>query len=214
MKVGRSYQVIMLALLCLAVVPSIDARYKRARSADSFYRLLARAPYSVVLFYNISRENRRDKGMRRSMKDLEIMFRSLSKNPDYKEAELQFLRVDVARRDLMSVANRYSIQRYPTAMLFVGRESIGQRLSGKVYREQLQALINHNLRKRMQEVIKEKQKQRQRTLERARIRAYQWAAWGPYWSSPYWYGPYGYGGYRPYWRYGYGRPGFGISFGF
>lgn len=199
---------ISIFFVCLFCISAMSAKDKKVRSVDSFYRLLARAPYSVALFYNRSKENMRDEEKRRSMKDLEIMFRALSKNPDYKESDLQFVRVDVARRDLNSLAAQYRITYYPTAMLFVGREPVAQPITGKLYREQLQDYIEQHLKQKMQVVIKEKQKQRQRELERARIRAYQWAAWGPYW-----YGPYGYYGYRPYWRYGYGWPRAGFYFG-
>ncbi len=202
-------KVALLMLIGLVCIPSLNAKYKKARSVDSFYGLLARAPYAVALFYDKSKDNMRDEAIRRSIKDLEIMFRSLSKNPAYKEADLQFIRVDVARRDLSSLAEQYRIRYYPTAMTFVGRELVGQPIAGKLYREQLQSLINQNLGQKMQAVMKEKQKQRQRELQRARIRAYQWAAWGPYW-----YGGYGgYYGYRPYWGRGYGRPWGGVYFG-
>ncbi len=198
----------MIVLLLGIAMPMMHAKDRRVRSVGSFDSMLARAPYSVVLFYDKSRENMRDPDMKGVIKGLETMMRSLSKDPNYKEADLQFLRVDVARRNMDELATRYRVTMYPTALLFFGREAVGSRLTGKVYREQLEALINQNFGTKMKEIMKEKAAQRKRELERARIRAYQWSAWGPYW-----YGPYGYGGSYPYWRYGYGRPWGGAYFG-
>ncbi len=208
MKVSRSMLILLIS--AVMVIPSLGAKDRKVRSADSFDSMLARAPYSVVLFYDNSRENKRDPEMRGVIKGLESMFRSLSKDPEYKEADLQFLRVDVARRNLSELAQRYRVQTFPSAVLFLGREVTGSRLTGKVYRDQLQSLINRTFKAQMQSVLKEKEQQRKRQLERARIRAYSRAYWGgPYgwgyggYGYPYW----GYGGYGGYW----GRS--GIYFG-
>jgi hypothetical protein len=205
MKVERR----MLILLISAItIPSASAKDRPVRSADSFDSMLARAPYSVVFFYDKSRETRKDPATRGAIKGLETMIRSLSKDPGYQEADLQFLRVDIARRNLSELAQRYRVQTFPTAILFLGREATGSRLVGKLYRDQLRALINRTFKTQMQSILKEKEEKRKRDLERARIRAYNAASWGPYWG---WGSGYGY----PYWGgYGgsWGRP--GIYFGF
>ena len=201
----------LIYIFCLFCVASLSAKDRRARSADSFYTLLSKAPYSIAMFYDKSKDNMRNEEIREQIKAIETMFRSLSKDPNYKEANLQFVRVDVARRNLDSVAQQYAITKFPTFMTFLGREPIaGQRVQGYAYRTRIQSLIDRSLKREMQQTLKEKEAQRKRELERARIRAYQRASWWPYYSGPYWYG----GGY-PYWRYGYGyrRPGFGFYFG-
>jgi len=207
MKVSRR---MLIALISAStIIPGMSARDRRVRSVDSFDSMLAKAPYSVVLFYDNSREVRKTPEMRGVIKGLKSMMRSLSKDPNYKEANLQFLQVDVARRNLNELAQRYHVQTYPTAILFLGREATGSRLTGKVYRDQLRALINRTFKSQMQSILKEKAQQRKRELERARIRAYNRAYWGPYWG-------WGYGWGYPYWGYGYGgywgRPGFYIGF--
>lgn len=197
------------ALCVFLAVGSMHAKDKRVKSADAFDLMLARAPYSVVLFYDRSRDNMRDPETRNMITSLESMFRSLSKTPDYEEAELQFLRVDVSRRDMDTVSERFGVKSYPTVLLFLDRQPLVQRLSGTVYREQLQQLIEENLKEKMNEIKQGKQEQRKRALERARIRAYQWG--GPFWYGGYY--PYWHSGYYPYWWYGRG-PYYGFHFGF
>ncbi len=192
-------------------------RLVRASSDDSFRKTLARSPYAVVVFYDKSRENMRDPQIKNKISDLEDMFTSLSKNPDYVEAELVFIRVDVARSGLMSVAQSYGIRTFPAFRLFVGDQMIrGVGINAYAYRAQVQSLINTHLQSYMQNVMQEKQRKRERDLERAKIQAYERAAyWGPYWNGygyyPYWAGPY----WGPGWGYGYyGQPGFGFNVGF
>lgn len=197
MKVGRS--IMLLIASSALIIPSVITKDKRVSSADAFESTLAKAPYSVVLFYDNSRENRKDPEMRGIIKGLESMMRSLSRDPEYREADLQFLRVDISRRHLDELAQRYGVKTFPTVMTFLGREATGSRLTSNVYRDPVRSLINQTLKTQMNQVLKEKAQQRKRELERARIRAYNYASWGPYWGwgYPYW----GYGGY-------WGRPGF------
>lgn len=204
MKTGRRTVVLGISVL---MINAMCAKDKAVRSADSFDTVLARAPYSVVLFYDNSRENRRDPAMRGEIKGLETMFRELSRDPSYKEAELQFVRVDVARHGLAEVAQRYQLRTFPAAMLFLGGKATGAQLMGKIYRDELSTLIDRTFKSQMESVLKEKEQQRRRELERARIRAYNAAYWGPYWGWGYGY-PYGGWRYGGYW----GRPGFYIGF--
>ncbi len=186
-------------LLIFCAFFSTYTKDKRARSADAFYRLLSSAPYSLVVFYDRSKSAMRNDVTKEDIKDLEVMLRSLSKNPLYKGADLQIVRVDIGRRDLGKVAQEYAIETLPTYMIFLGREPIGNKLTGFAYRSKVNALIDQNLKEKMNVRLKEKEKERKRELEAARIRAYNRAYyWGPYWYGgyyPYWRGPY----FRSYW---------------
>ena len=192
------YYIIFFVTHCV----TIGAKEKAISSSEALYKLLSKAPYSVVMFYEKSKENMKDKTIKQQISDLEVMFKSVSNNDEYKEADLQFLRVDVARKNLMSAAQRFNITKFPTFMLFVGREPIPTTISGSlsqgyIYRSQLEALINAYLKDRMQVHLKNKAESRAIALEKAKIRAYETAAYAPYWYG--YYGPYGY----PYWWYGY-----------
>lgn len=197
-------KIVMLGLFFMAL-PTI-AKDIRVRSADDFFAKLSSAPYTVAVFYNRDKEVAKDKQTLRSIKDLEIQIKSLSQNPFYKGADLQFMRVDLDRKDLASVAQQFGIEALPTYLLFVGREMVGNPLVGFAYRSKVQKFIDQNLLDNMNIYMKEKQQQRARELERAKIQAYRNAyLWGPYWN-PYWsygYAPYWGFGYRPYYRWYY-----------
>jgi len=187
-----------MAFMCVTVL--LVARDKRARSDRSFSGDLAKSPYAIVMFYDKSKENMRSKPIKQSITDMEAVFESLSKDPEYSDADLLFLKVDVARDDLRSVASHYTVQLFPTFMIFIGDTPIKQaRISGFASRAQLQNLIDTSLQTRINSYLKEKDAARERALQRAQIRAYNRAYWYPYggwgWGYGYPYGGWGYGGY-------------------
>lgn len=213
-----------LLLVCLVGISCLlSARNKlvRVSSRDSFYNTLARSLYSVVMFYDKSKDVMRDPELKRKTNDLEEMFASLSKNPDYVEAELMFMRVDVSRKDLAEIAYSLGVKDFPSFRLFLGGQMIkGVGIQGFTYRNNVQMLIDDHLADRMKQVMREKERKRERELEKAKISAYQnatwWGPWGPY-ASPYWYYPYWSGPYwnGPYWGYPYyARPYYGFYVGY
>ena len=169
------------------------AKERKAHSANALEAMLAKSRYSVVIFYdsNQAKElNNKDK-----LKDLKLMVSSLAKDPLYKNTNLQFIFADLERRDLKKAREKYQISNLPLFMIFLGRQPNKERLIGYVYRPQVTNFINQNLQVHMDQYLKEKQMQRQKDLELAKIKAYTRAY---YWWSPYW-GGYWYGGYYPYW---------------
>ncbi len=190
-------------LFLLIPVTSLCAKDIRVRSSDALRKKLSQSPYTVVLFYDKSRENMQDKKIKQKVVDMESMFRSLSKDDYYKDANLQFIRAEVNRKGLQSVPRMYSLSQFPVFAIFLGRE-LKARLYGYVFRDTVENFIERNLKNKIEEVIKQANELRKKRLEEAKIRAY---------NRPYWYGPYWYGGYYPYWRYGYGRPYYGMYFG-
>lgn len=188
-----------MALMCVSVL--LWAKDKKARSYNSFYELLAKSPYTVVLFYNSKNDTKEN------TKDLLLMFRSLSDDPEYKDADLLFMRADLSRDKLQSLSRTFDING-PAVQLFIGRQPItGARIDGLIDRTGITHLINRFLSQKISEYLKEKDEARKRALEDAKIRAYNRAYyWEPYWYYGYPYGPYGY------WGYGYG-PRYGFYYG-
>lgn len=191
----RRLSFIILGLL----TSSLRAKEREARSYEKLQLLLAKAPYTVVVFYDNSREHRKNKELKQKIRNLQVMFRAVSKDSTYKEANLQFIKADISRSNLAQALRTYGINTVPQFLLFLGRERIkGQALKGFIYRDDLERFINQNLKGQMQQQMKEKEQARKRELQEAKIRAYN----RPYWGSPYWYY-----GYYPYWwgpyRYGY-----------
>ncbi len=189
-----------LFLLISFAATSLCAKDIRVRSSEALRKKLSQSPYTVVLFYDKSRENMRDQKIKQKIIDMESMFRSLSKDDFYKDSKLQFIRAEVNRKGLQSVQRRYSLSRIPAFAIFLGRE-LKARLYGYVFRDTVENFIERNIKSKMEETIKQADVLRKKRLEEARIRAL---------NTPWWYGPYWYGGYRPYWWYGYGRPYYGM----
>ncbi len=167
-------------------------------SQARFNKAIAKYRLAVVMFYQRDKQLRHDKSLRQQITDLEVMFRSLSKAPTYMSADVQFLRVNIGKKDLEQVAQDYGVKDMPAFLLFNGglpardqQKNIAV-LPGFVSRTQLQAFIEKHLQETIDEVMEEKAEARKRRLERARIR---------YYERPYYYHyPYYWGGYWPYWH--------------
>lgn len=190
---------IKLALgVMLSVCFAIAAKEKKATSSARLYRMLAQAPYSLVVFYDRSKEILKDKTTKQNILDLESMIHFLNKSPFYAGSDLQIIRVDVAQKGFDEAIKKFSIEVVPTFMIFLGQQSKSERLTGFAYRPAVMAFIDRNLKEEMNQYMKKKKEQQQRELEVARINAYNRAyLWGPYWNA-YWYGGYPYW-YGPYW---------------
>ncbi len=188
-------QALAMVILFVFTVP-VDARVRRIKSLNEMMTRLATAPYSVILFLDKNKESMRDQNLKQRINDTETMFRSISENPTYKDAGLQFMSVDIARDNLVSVARKYSIAGFPAVLAFSGMQSVGNNaiIQGAIYRDNVETYINTHLGLKIKEILKEKDEARQRELERAQIRAAYW---------PYMYAPYWYYGYNPYWGFGY-----------
>ncbi len=185
----------------LVMSVGLSAKEKAVRSFESLQKYLTKAPYSVVMFYNKNKANLKNPKVKQQIKDIETMFQAVSKDPIYKDADLQFLTADLNRDKLRMATSQYSLNILPKFMLFLGRQPLNTPLasglsSGYLYRTQLEALINSYLDKHMEKYLNEKAQARKVELEKAKIRAYNRAAYGPWYGS--FYGPYGY----PYWWYG------------
>lgn len=165
------------------------AKESKIASTDKLYQLLAAVPYSLVFFYN------RDTNDRQKIRDTMIMLRSLRRDPVYHDAQLQIIIADMSRGQLDAVQEKYNITSVPAFATYVGQGKIGAPLEGFTDRAPLMTYIDTNLKPYMQKYLQEKEAQRKRDLEIARIDAYKRNYWlgSPYWDS-YWYG-----GYYPYW---------------
>ncbi|HLE76562.1 MAG TPA: hypothetical protein VI521_02180 [Candidatus Babeliales bacterium] len=187
--------VVIWAFLSLGTLYAKDIR---VRSADALRKKLAQAPYSLVLFYDNSRElKKRDAAARESIDDMEILFRSLSNDAHYKDAQLQFVRAETNRNELQSAIKSYDLSQLPAWVIFLDRQKQAVAY-GNLFRDDVEQFIAMNLKNKMKETIKQADELRKKRLEEAKIQAYS----RPYWYGPYWAG----GGLYPYWWYGNGFP--------
>ena len=182
----------------------------RAKSNRALDMLLAKSRYAVVMIYRSDKETKRDKELRSSIKEQEAVFRSLSNSREFVEAELSFVRVNVAKDELFEFAQEHGVTQLPTFMLFVGGVPVKKadgsevvKLEGFKARLELDAFINKHLEDGMDEMLEEKEEALKRKLQQARIRHYErpyYPYFYPYWHYPYWGGY----GYYPYRRFGFG----------
>ncbi len=187
----KKWSVIFVSLL----IGTAGAKEIKVTSTDKLYRLLAAAPYSLVLFYNKDKSIMRHEDMRQKIRDTEIVLRSIHKSPFYQGADLQIIVADTSRGSLDQAMHDYKITTLPTFITSIGRAATGDQLVGFVDRAPLMAFVDKNLKDEMKKRMQEKAAQRKRDLEIAQIDAYKRNYWlgSPYWDS-YWYG-----GYYPYW---------------
>jgi hypothetical protein len=188
-------QYMLMILLCQVI--AVDARVKRVKSLNELMARLAAVPYAVVLFCDKNKQVMSNPVQKQMINDLEIMFRSVSDDPQYRYAGLPFMIVDVARDKMVGAARAYGIQMYPSIIAFSGSRPVahGAVIQGAVGRDNLVSYIGIHLGQKIDVIMKEKDAARQRALENAQIMQTMYA---PYFYSPYWYY-----GYNPYWGFGY-----------
>ena len=189
----------------------MQARMRKVRSSDSFYSSLDRSPLNVVMFYNLDKKMRKtDPSTYNHMKRANTILKELSRSRYYRVGDVQFISINVAKSDLLSLANSLNVKTFPTYILYKDDKAVSvkagsARLTGFIGKQQLREFINKHFEQSIEKIIERKKE----LAELARLTRPYWGWYGgygyPYWG---WYGyPYRYG------YYGYG-PGFGISFGF
>jgi len=195
-----------------------SAKVARVRSSSSFNKALDRAPFNIVMMYEL------DKGMRKKnrkiydqMVRMEKLFKDASENPYLKTGNVQFIAANVAQENLEAEVNEFQVTEFPTFILFKDDKPLqGARLTGFLGAQEIQEFIHNHFDKDIQRIIKRKKelaelREAQRQANQPAIGFY--AGYGPGYYGPY-YGGWGWGGYPYYEGYGGYGPGFGISFGF
>lgn len=196
---------VCVAALFLGFLGTVNTKVKKATSTRTFERYLGRAPHAVVMFYEKDRKALRDDSkMRRKIDRLEDMFHGVSERYRYKEGDLVFIKVNITSEKMRTVAHDYGVNAFPTFMLFkygsklnAGQMMIGM-ASGELSGRRLEKFIESNLKESIDKIIQDKEDERERRLEEAKIRSY----YRPYWGWGFgWGGPYHYW-HRPYWGWG------------
>src|SRR3990167_1498904 len=126
---------------------SMHAKLYVVKTAPNLFLKLASAPYSVAVFYNKERNALKNPEFKQSVTDMEAMMRSLNDDPLYKNADVQFLLIDVSRVNLFSVLRKFAIKELPTFIIFIGREQVSKKITGFIERAVLTEAIKLNLEK-------------------------------------------------------------------
>lgn len=196
--------ILMVVLIIVGMARNgVVAKEVNAASENRFYAALRKTELVVVLFY---KDNRDERKAGESPEGLLNIFKSLSKFDTYRYANINFVKVNVEKAKVASVAQDFKITQFPTVLLFkdgdVVTDDNGNRavLSDLITRSTLKNFIDTNLSDDIDAII---EKKREENRIRAENRAVAAAAW---------YGSYGYG--YPGWGWGgYGYPGWGFGGG-
>lgn len=205
MKMRKLYKFV--SLLALGNTPSIVTKTIEAKSITRLHELLAKYDNAVLLLYKDDKQLRKNPKLQYKIYDLPIMFRATSLNSRYKEANVNFIRMNMTRI-VCDLPPEWNVTCFPTFLLFEKGEIVKDfcspaLLQGFVSRKKLDEFINQHLAHAIQKSIKEKSQARQWRLDEAIVKSYERPACY-YFTYP--------GAYYPYWHgYYYGR-GFGCGF--
>jgi hypothetical protein len=189
----------------------IHADMAEIRSRSKFERLLDKRSLVVALFYKNDRDTRKNKDLTRNIAELERMFKRISEDGRYKDAQVMFVRINVASKDAQVIADEYGVITLPTFMLFSegrpvhtgGSSSRIATKRGFIRGNALSFFIDEYFGETINTIV-QINAERRRHRERSH-NSYTYVGYGVG-AYPY-YGPYGY----PYYGYG-GSVGFGFAF--
>jgi hypothetical protein len=139
---------------------------QKISSIRSFNNVAEKAEMAVVVFYEKDKKKiRADKDLASKVERVERIFSNVSRSFDYKEAEILFLQVDTARRDLQGLLGDYQIGAIPTYMLFKFGEPVKQgdkiaMLTGMASADQIRQFIDTFFKDRIKSIVEEKAKLR------------------------------------------------------
>jgi hypothetical protein len=181
---------------------------QKISSIRSFNNVAEKAEMAVVVFYEKDKKKiRADKDLASKVERVERIFSNVSRSFDYKEAEILFLQVDTARRDLQGLLGDYQIGAIPTYMLFKFGEPVKQgdkiaMLTGMASADQIRQFIDTFFKDRIKSIVEEKAKLREKRAEESYYYGWGWGGWGYpyyYWNYPYYGWGYGCGWGRCWW---------------
>lgn len=151
---------LILMLACIPMISLGSAPHKAVRSESRFHALLKQQPYSVVFFYNQDKQLTTCSKKHpqapchihvRSNEHAQRTITTTRHNKQYQKADLMFIKVNVAHRNLDAVAAEYGVRTFPSFILFKHGVPVRAKngkialLSGSATPEQLHTFINRHL---------------------------------------------------------------------
>ncbi len=216
-RVTRLLLMMGLFVVSLAMLNNAFGKHRRVTSTCGLVDAVRIHELAVALFYVEKKGINRE--IREQVREAQKIFRAVSKVDTYDYAGVLFASVNTAKEDILELTIRYGVTRpeadSPSLALFRGGKMVAC-LSGFQDREDIKNIIDQYFGGDITRITKEKDAQRQRRVEAARVRAYENAAAYPYWGGwPYYGGWAGYGAAWPYYGgSGYWGPSWGAGIGF
>jgi hypothetical protein len=139
--------IVAFLLMLTALSSSLsEAKVRVIKARRDFEQNLSKKTLMVALFY----EGQKDRGKARSKnRGLTRMYEDLSTYQPYDDADIVFVKVNTARRDLAELASLYGVTNIPTFIFFnngqrlVDDKGVPVQLQGFVSRAELQATIEN-----------------------------------------------------------------------
>lgn len=168
----------MIALFCaISIAGYIDAKVRSIMTRRDFERSLSRGYMVVALFYEAQKNNRELNGKN---KELFRMYEDVSRYQPYDDADIIFVKVNVARDDLDKLAVLYGVVRTPTFIFFKKGEYLvdtqGNPIikEGFISRADVQSVIAYCCDDDIKRYVAQKEKRRNDILEQEN------ESWKPY----------------------------------
>jgi thioredoxin-like negative regulator of GroEL len=141
-------KIMMVLTTCLFVGGISQAKMKSINSRRDFEQSVAKDSMVVALFYN-----EKDKGLTQ-------MYEDVSKVQKYDDADILFLRVNMARPELNQLARLYNVETMPTIIFFHKGKQLHDvkgrattQLFGNISRSDLQTSIDAHFGAEMEQYI-------------------------------------------------------------
>lgn len=195
--------IVLIGTLALVSTLPVVGKVVKVRSKRAFDRLVDREfDHAIAMFYYADPDTYQDHKLSDDIDFLKGNFRAASRVPFYKDAEMGFLRVNVARSDLDKVADRYGVNSYPAYLLFRFGQKLGAQRNDYLSSSKIESFIDGTLKDQLKAAVKRK--------ERIRKERRHHHYGGPWYYNYHW--PYHGWGYH-HWPYHHGYPYGGVGFG-
>ncbi|HLJ31602.1 MAG TPA: thioredoxin family protein [Candidatus Babeliales bacterium] len=165
----ETYNKKLIMLMSLLLINGISyAKVKSITLRRDFEQSISKENMVVTFFYDAAN------------KDLMRMYEDISKTQRYDDADVVFLKVNAARKDLSDLAQAYGIVHMPAFVFFYKGKRLSDNngnmviLTGSVTRDQLESCIDNYYGDEIERYIAHKEERKERRIAREN------ESWKPY----------------------------------
>jgi hypothetical protein len=168
MKNYNKKMMILITVCCLFISEISYAKVKSITLRRDFEQSISKENMVVTFFYDAAN------------KDLMRMYEDISKTQRYDDADVVFLKVNAARKDLSDLAQAYGIVHMPAFVFFYKGKRLTDNngnmviLNGSVTRDQLESCIDNYYGDEIERYIAHKEERKERRIAREN------ESWKPY----------------------------------
>ena len=94
------------------------AKHVTVKSEKRFDRALDNNKFAVVMLFEEDKQMRKDREYKNKVNELKRMFKGASKLNTYRKGDVEFVAVNVKKKNLQDVADNFGVTQLPTFLLF------------------------------------------------------------------------------------------------